>query len=57
VTWRPQNASLAALIKQRLAIDVVLTPGRTGPFDVIANGETIAHRGGNWMRMFEKVWG
>ena len=37
------------LIKQRLNIEVVCTPGKTGQFDVIANGERIAERGGNWL--------
>ena len=36
------------LIKQRLGISAVITPGRTGQFDVIADGEKIAERGGNW---------
>lgn len=38
-----------ALIKRRLNIDAVTTPGRTGQFEVIADGETIAERGGNWV--------
>ena len=42
-------ASLAALIKQRLHIDPVTTPGRAGQFEVLADGETIAERGGNWL--------
>ena len=37
-----------ALIKQRLGIDAVVTPGSTGQFDVLADGERIAERGGNW---------
>ena len=37
------------LIKQRLSIEVVCTPGKTGQFDVIADGERIAERGGNWL--------
>jgi hypothetical protein len=37
-----------ALIKQRLGIDPVITPGKTGEFEVIADGERIAERGGNW---------
>ena len=36
-----------ALIKQRLKIDPVMTPGKTGQFDVIVDGERIAERGGN----------
>jgi hypothetical protein len=37
-----------ALIKQRLDMGAVLTPGKTGQFEVIADGEKIAERGGNW---------
>ena len=37
-----------ALIKQRLGIDAVLTPGRTGQFEVVADGRRIAGRSGNW---------
>jgi hypothetical protein len=37
------------LIKQRLNIEAVSTPGKTGQFDVIADGERIAERGGNWL--------
>ena len=37
-----------ALIKNRLGIDAVTTPGGTGQFDVLADGETVATRGGNW---------
>lgn len=38
-----------ALIKKRLGIAVQVTPGKTGQFEVIADGETIAERGGNWL--------
>ena len=38
-----------ALIKKRLGIDPVLTPGKTGQFEVIADGEIISQRGGNWL--------
>ena len=38
-----------ALIKEHLGIDAVATPGTTGQFDVKADGETIAERGGNWL--------
>ena len=41
-------ASLATLIKKRLDIEAVITPGKTGQFEVIADGERIAERGGNW---------
>jgi hypothetical protein len=37
------------MIKQRLGIEPVVTPGNTGQFDVIADGETVAQRGGNWL--------
>lgn len=37
-----------ALIKKRLGIDAVVTPGKTGQFDVLADGERVAERGGNW---------
>lgn len=37
------------LIKQRLNIDAVCTPGKTGQFDVLADGEKIVERGGNWL--------
>jgi hypothetical protein len=37
-----------ALIKKRLGIDVVVTPGKTGQFTVVADGINIAERGGNW---------
>jgi hypothetical protein len=42
-----------ALIKKHLNVDAVTTPGKTGQFDVIVNGEKVAERGGNWFtRMF-----
>jgi len=41
-------ASLAALIKKRLGVEAVTTPGKTGEFTVIADGQTVAERGGNW---------
>ena len=37
-----------ALIKKRLDIEAVTTSGKTGQFEVIADGEKIAERGGNW---------
>jgi len=37
-----------ALIKKRLGIEAVVTPGKTGQFEVLADGERIAERGGNW---------
>jgi predicted Rdx family selenoprotein len=30
-------------------MEVVLTPGKTGQFDVVVDGEKIAERGGNWL--------
>jgi hypothetical protein len=36
------------LIKKRLDIEAVITPGKAGQFEVIADGERIAERGGNW---------
>ena len=40
--------SLATLIKNRLDIEAVISTGKTGQFEVIADGERIAERGGNW---------
>ncbi len=37
-----------ALIKERLGLEAVTRPGKTGQFDVIADGKRIAERGGNW---------
>ena len=37
------------LIKNRLNLEVVLTPGKIGQFDVLADGDKIAERGGNWL--------
>ena len=37
-----------ALIKKRLNVEAVATPGKTGQFDVIADGKKVAERGGNW---------
>lgn len=36
------------MIKKRLGIDAVITPGKTGQFDVLADGEKVVERGGNW---------
>lgn len=38
-----------ALIKKRLDIEAVLKPGKTGQFEVLADSERIAERGGNWI--------
>ena len=40
--------SLAALIRKHLNIETVITPGKTGQFEVIVDGKRIAERGGNW---------
>ena len=37
------------LVKKRLNMDVVKTPGKTGQFEVLADGERIVERGGNWI--------
>jgi hypothetical protein len=37
------------LSKNRPNMEVILTPGKTGQFDVMADGEKIAERGGNWL--------
>jgi hypothetical protein len=37
-----------ALIKKRLGTEAVATPGKTGQFEVIADDERVAERGGNW---------
>jgi len=37
------------LIKQRLGIDAAVTHGKTGQFEVLADGERVAERGGNWL--------
>ncbi|HEY2545887.1 MAG TPA: hypothetical protein VGI46_07475 [Candidatus Acidoferrum sp.] len=36
------------LIRQQLNIEAVVTHGKTGQFEVIADGERIVERGGNW---------
>ena len=36
------------LIQKRLGVEPVITPGHTGQFEVIADGEKVAERGGNW---------
>ncbi len=36
------------LIKGRLGIEAIITPGKKGQFEVIADGKRIAERGGNW---------
>lgn len=36
------------MIKNRFGIEPVIKPGRRGQFEVIADGEKLAERGGNW---------
>jgi len=36
------------MIKKRLGVEAVVTPGKTGQFEVRADGEKVAERGGNW---------
>jgi hypothetical protein len=43
-----KDASPVTLIQQRLNLEAVCTPGKTGQFDVIADGKRIVERGGNW---------
>jgi hypothetical protein len=38
-----------ALIRKQLNMEAVLSPGNTGQFEVIADGQKIAERGGNWL--------
>jgi hypothetical protein len=42
------------MIAKRLGINAVVTPGKTGEFKVLADGETVAERGGNW---FSRIFG
>jgi hypothetical protein len=44
-----QVARLVTLIKERLNLDVVKRPGKIGEFEVLADGESIAKRGGNFL--------
>ena len=37
------------LIKERLHIDAVKRPGKIGEFEVFADGESVAKRGGNFL--------
>jgi hypothetical protein len=37
------------LIKQRLHIDALKRPGKIGEFEVFADGESVAKRGGNFL--------
>jgi hypothetical protein len=38
-----------ALLKERLNIDAVKRPGKIGEFEVFADGESVAKRGGNFL--------
>ena len=38
-----------ALIKERLGITPVITPGKLGQFEVIVDGTSVVKRGGNWL--------
>ena len=38
-----------ALIRERLGVEPVTTAGETGEFRVVADGEVVAERGGNWL--------
>lgn len=37
------------MIRERLGLKVIETPGRTGQFDVVVDGEVVATRGGNFL--------
>ncbi len=37
-----------ASLKEVSQIEVTLTPGRKGQFEVLAEGESLVNRGGNW---------
>jgi hypothetical protein len=37
------------LIKERLNIDALKRPGKIGEFEVFADGESVAKRGGNFL--------
>jgi len=37
------------LIKERLHVDAVTKPGKIGEFEVFADGESVARRGGNFL--------
>ncbi len=36
------------MIAKHLGINAIVTPGKTGEFKVLADGEIVAERGGNW---------
>jgi hypothetical protein len=37
------------MIKDRLGVQAVIKPGSRGQFEVFADGEKVAERGGNWL--------
>jgi hypothetical protein len=37
------------LIKERLNVDAMTRPGKIGEFEVFADGESVAKRGGNFL--------
>lgn len=37
------------MIRDRLGIEPAIQTGKTGQFEVFADGERIAERGGNWL--------
>jgi hypothetical protein len=37
------------MIQEQLGTQAVVTPGKTGQFEVLADGEKVAERGGNWI--------
>ncbi len=45
---RAKVAGLATLIRKRLGIEAETVPGGIGQFEVLADGRTVAVRGGNW---------
>jgi len=45
IALRPSNLKISDTL---LGIEAVITPGKTGQFEVIADGEKVAERGGNW---------
>ncbi len=45
------------MVEERLGIQAVLKRGKVGQFDVLADGELIVTRGGNWFtRQFGAGW-
>jgi hypothetical protein len=42
------STSSCDILSLRLGVEPVLTPGKTGQFDMIVDCEKISERGGNW---------